>query len=230
MHLHALGRDDALDFGQHQRADEQRHHDVRLVLLRGRERQFGQLGVGVQGGVQHPRKGRLGDFLLVERHRQSALHNVERALGGAAVVGRIVEDALGHAIGADVFAEIGIAVGRQADFAGQALLVQHQSVGRDDAALGHLDVLEIIVEELLNAPVDGRLMAGEQARLFSEAVDKIFGQCDELGIGEFGNGVVFVVKQRLAKRSKLKVDVLDHVLAVLLVRLEFFYLITFHSI
>ena len=71
------------------------------VLLVGGEREGEKVRRGGQRRFQQGREGAFGDGLFVGGNRETALDDMENALGGAAVTDGIVEDSLGNAVGAE---------------------------------------------------------------------------------------------------------------------------------
>ncbi len=88
--LHALLRFDTGNLRAYRGTQQQRNEHTRGPRRVGGEGQGHQLFGWVQGVTQHGGEGDLGHRLLVPGDRQSALADVEGALGGTAVTGGVV--------------------------------------------------------------------------------------------------------------------------------------------
>jgi len=96
--LHGLGAATSGHRRHHQRAQQQRHEAgrrVRLVRGVGQDHVFARR---LHGQREQPGEHILADDDLVVRNGQAAFCNVEDTGGGAAVVGRIVQHAIGQPV------------------------------------------------------------------------------------------------------------------------------------
>jgi hypothetical protein len=124
-----------------------------------------------------------GDGLLVVGDRQAALGDVEDARSGAAVAAGIVENALADAIGGQDVTLVGVAAGREGEDAGKAGAVDDEGGGGDARCFGV--VVEIVVDEILDALVDRAEVAGEGAVLFAAEGEEVIDERRE-AIGDAG--------------------------------------------
>ncbi len=160
-------------------------------------------------------EGYLGDGFLVDGDGKSAFGNVESALCCALVVGRVVEDALLYAVCGDVFAEERVAVGREAELACQTLLAEDEGLGRKFAHVRGLDVLQVVVNEILNALVYRAQMLSEETCLLAVAVYQVIRDFHKLGVGELILALCVVLEDGLPEGCELQIDVLNHLASVL---------------
>jgi hypothetical protein len=118
-----------------------------------------------------------GDGFFVVGNGEAALGHVEDTLRGAAVALGIVEDALADAVGGEDFALVGILARGEREDAGEAGGVEDKGGGGDGRGFGL--TLEVVVEEILNALVDGAEVAGEGAVLFAAEGEEVIDEGGE---------------------------------------------------
>jgi hypothetical protein len=94
-----------------------------------------------------------------------------------------VEDALADAVGGEDFALVRILARGEREDAGEAEAVEDKGGGGDGRGFGL--TLEVVVEEILNALVDGAEVAGEGAVLFAAEGEEVI---DEGGKAVGGAG------------------------------------------
>ena len=167
--FHRLLRRETRHFGANNRTQQHRHETLGGLRLRGGERQAHQRARGIEGQAEHFCERGFGHTDFVVGHRQSAFGDVKNSGGGAAVAPRIVQYALFDAIGVDDFGGKLVAIHRQRKRARHARAVQRESVERK---FRHRHVLQIIVNETLDAPVGGAKVIGKETLLFAMLGDE----------------------------------------------------------
>ena len=182
--LHAFLADEAGDGGHHERAQHERDEALGLFGPAGGVGQAKQVVGRAQGEAEHPREGDLGDGEFVVGNRQAAFGDVENALGGAAVLGGIVEDAVAQAVALEKGGFDDVAVGGEGELAGEARLIEDK--GARGQARGGAGVAQVSIEEVLDAFVDGREALREPAGDLA-----LLGKNGRHNPGPGGGGVVF---------------------------------------
>jgi hypothetical protein len=174
-------------------------------MLTAGERQAQQRARRVEGVAQQRGEHFLGHRVLVRRHRQAALGDVEHPLGGAAVGAGIVQHALGGAERGQQLGREAVAVDRQRQLARQAVAVEDEGVlgqARDVAATG-----EVAVEEGLDALVGRRQHLAEQTALLAVVGEQVARHRQEFAVTLGRHHLV-------AERRELEGDVADQLAAV----------------
>ena len=163
--------------GTDHRTQQQRHeHPCRVGLPGGEGNQAQRLG-RPQRVCEHAREHLPGHRLLVGGDRQSALGDMERALGGATVVGRVVQHALrGAEAGHDLRLE-SVLADRQRQLARDAMTIEDKCLRRQLRDLRQIEIDQVPRQELLDALVGRWMIGGQQAALLpvrmQQAVDRI---------------------------------------------------------
>ena len=114
---------------------------------------------------------------LVGRDRQPALGHVEDALGGAAVVDRVVQHAVVEAVAGDQLVLVAVAVEREAQLAGEAVLVEDEGLGGEADGAGR--ALEL-VEVVLDPAVGGAEVVGQEPGLLAVAGEEVAGEVEDV--------------------------------------------------
>ena len=165
--LHRLLRADAGDLGADDGAEQQRAEQPGGLRPLGREGQREQLIGRVQGVLEELGEHGERDGDLVAGNGQPDIGDMERALGGAAVAARIVQDTVAQAVGVEPGVLEVVAAGREGEFAGDAGgteaegLAGQKQVGRQPLLAAE------VVEELLDAGVGRAAVVAEQAGLLA---------------------------------------------------------------
>ena len=152
--LHATFGDEARDPRHHEGTQQQGHPGVGLTLNRlgGRVRKQGVLRRGLEGEVKETGEDVDRDGLLVVGDSQTALRDMEDAGGGATIVARVVEHAVGDPVTRDQVGGELVTVDGEGKGSGQAGLIESQGgfgqVGMDGGVLA-----EVTVDECLDASV-----------------------------------------------------------------------------
>ena len=115
--------------GADQGTEQQGDEAAALFGLAGSEGQGHDVGGRAEGRGQSASEGAFRDGDLVGGDGEAALGDVEDALGGAAVAGRVVQDALGDAVGVHVGRDEGIGIGGEGHDAGHAFAIEIERVG-----------------------------------------------------------------------------------------------------
>ncbi len=184
------------------RSQEERDPEGRLVPAPAGEGQAEQVARRLEGDAEERGEDRLGHGLLVGGYGQPLLGDVEDALGRAAVLLGIVEDALGHAVGVEGGALVGVAIGGQAEHAGEAGAVEGERLRGYHRSFQREFRTQVGAEETVDRPVGRAEVALEQARLLLVVRKKRFAERE---VGE----VLLAAVDRLAHRGELEVDELD---------------------
>ena len=216
--LHAFFRSEAGHFGADDRAQQERHHRLGFFLLILGKGQAQQRGGRIQRGKQNATKHVLRHRLLVVGDRQSALRDVKHALRGAAVVDRIVQDAIGKTVAAHDVGLVVIGVRGQRQNAGEAGTIEDKGTAGQAERSVHVDFADIVVHKVLDAAVGRAEVVRQQARLFLIVREQRFAQGNKrkrLGLPE----------DRTPVRGQLQIDVFDQDTFFLTHMIQ-----TFHSI
>ncbi|MFO1524142.1 MAG: hypothetical protein U1F77_20315 [Kiritimatiellia bacterium] len=158
----------------------------------------------IEGQREHGRVGVLGDLLLVGGHGETALADVEDALGGAAVLRGIVAHALVRAVTAQDGRLVGVAVGRQRKRPRQAVAVEGEGAPGQEGGGGVDAFAEHLPQVGLDVDVGRAVLLREQALLVAQLLD------DALGDAAHGLGLEFAEGGQ-AQGVELEVGVFDHV-------------------
>jgi hypothetical protein len=105
---------------------------------------------------------------------------VKNALRSAAVVLRVVEDAVVDPVAGDDFVLPVVALHRQRQLARQTIAIENERLARQTDELLEAEAGELRVEEILDALIGRAEVAAEEARLLSVASEEIAGQVNEL--------------------------------------------------
>ena len=198
--LHRLLRAETRHGGAHERPQQQRDEAFCRLRLRRGEGQAQQRLRWLQSGLKHLRERALRHSLLIVRNRQATLGDVEDAGGGALVLGRVVQHALPHAIRADDVGMELVPVRRQRQRTRDAVAVEHEGLVRQPH--GDARLVQILVEELLDAPVHRGLVICEQPLRLAMPREQRLSEVAELRRVRRGVGGA-------AQRGELQVDVGD---------------------
>ena len=105
-------------------------------------------------GVPEQRgEDRRGHGLLVAGDGQPAFGDVERALGGAAVAARVVQDAVADAVRPQDRVAVAVLPLRDRERAGDPVPGQDELLGCETERLGQAEVAEVLAQERLDPPV-----------------------------------------------------------------------------
>ena len=192
----------ALNSRHHHRPQQQRDKQPRPVLLRACERDFHHRVRRGQRLAKQRGKHPLWHLLFVVRNRQPPLHDVKHPLGRAPVAPRIMQHALLDPVRVQAVRRIGIAVGRQRQGTGQAVVFQLQGVGRKAGNLTTA-AFESPVQERLDSRI-GRAMVLRQQAVFLPQV------CEKMLAGFQQGKLAFLADDRLAAKPQLGVDHFRH--------------------
>jgi hypothetical protein len=110
---------------------------------------------------------------------------VEDALGGAAVVHRVVEHAVVEPVTGDQLVLVAIALERQTQLAREAVLVEDEGLGREAHATGR--ALEL-VDAALDATVGGTQVVGQEPSLLAIPGEEVPGELEDVLIARGGGG------------------------------------------
>ena len=168
--LHALLRGDSRHLRADDRADEQRDHARRRLVAGDGEGQPEQVLRRLEGPGQEVGEDGLGHPLLVVGNGKPALGDMKDAGGGPPVGLGVVQDAVAQAVAAEHRRGNLIAVGRQRQDTGQAILVQDEGVARQLPGDG--DVGQVIVQEVVDAAVHRARVSGQEAILLPHLGDE----------------------------------------------------------
>ncbi len=136
-----------------------------------------------------------GDLVVLDR--EATLGNVEDALGGAAIIGRVVKDAVGQTVGGQLFGFEIVPILRQRHRAREARLVEDERALRQQAI--PVGASEVVGEEILDAGTDRRQERAAASREFTLLGDDGGDEANPLVIGACGLGAV-------AKKRKSEAD------------------------
>jgi hypothetical protein len=168
-----------------------------------------------------------GHAFLVGGEGEAVLGDVERPLRRAAIVLRVVQDAVGDAVRLEQFAGEAVAERRQRQFPRHAGPIEHQGlVGEAQIAAG--DAGKVVLEIRLDPHVGGAAGVMQSPRLFAVVLDQLAGRVEQgrvlgagaarqagggelevyvlpetaesfLGIGPFRDEIGLAIHQRLPK-------------------------------
>jgi hypothetical protein len=181
---------------------QERHEELGLFVLIGSEWERGCFGRRAEGRGQEPGEGRLGDGQFVGRYRQAAFHDMEDALGGAAVALRVVQDALHDAIGVKIGGSELVGMGRKGHDTREAGAVEHKGIRRQTGRAAGSHVFQIGIQKLLDARVGRAQPVAEQLVLLIVVAEQRAGDFEEVGVGR-------AMAARLPKRYQFQVNVAE---------------------
>ena len=102
---------------------------------------------------------------------------MEHALGGPAIVHRVVQHAVVEPVAGDQLVLVPVVIERETQLAGEAVLVQDQGLGGKANLAGR--ALQL-VQVVLDPPVGGAQVVGEEPGLLAVAGEEIAGELEDL--------------------------------------------------
>ena len=154
--LHAFFGTDALNFGADQRSKQQ--GDERSCWLRtgGCKRKLKHVARSVERCFEKRGECDLRDGSLVTRNRQAAFGDVECSAGRAAIVQRIMQDAILDSVRRDERCFVFRSINRQRKFASDSVTVKNDGRVGEPQRIGQVQPLEVAVEECFDPSIDRR--------------------------------------------------------------------------
>ncbi len=178
--LRALFGRDPWHRGTDERPQQQRDHGLhRLGPVRG-ERQAHEFGRRPERLLEQANISGERHAGFIRRNRKPALGHVKDALRGAAVVDRIVQDSIVEPVARHELVLPAVRVDRERQLPSQPVLVENEGLRGQAHGLGGRGVREELVDVILDSPVGGAEMVGEQPGLLAVAREEIARQVEHL--------------------------------------------------
>ena len=182
--FHGFFRGNAGNFRSNDGAQEEGYEDLRGSLAGAGEGQGHDLAGRVQRGAQEAGEGGFRHFLFIRGNRQAAIGDVEDALGGAAVGGGVVADALVYAVGAEDGGLELVLVRRNGKHAGNPVTLGDQCAGGEEVLSVRKNFADDFLTEVgAQVGIDGGVgraeVVGKEAGLFLEAGDQGFTEIEK---------------------------------------------------
>ena len=195
-HFHASFFGNAGNFRANNGSEKERDEDFGGRLAGAGEWKDHDLLGRIERGLEETGESLQWNFFFIGGNREAALGDVEDALGGAAVGGRVVAHALVDAVGTQDGGFEFILIGREGKHAPDTVALEDEGSGGDE---GGGVVVEEIGKVIVNGLVDGAEVVGKEAGLFLERGEKRAAEIEE-GI------VFFIADDFVAPGGKFEID------------------------